>query len=424
MWPKATTPVELRACEMHRKTTGAAASMVASAPGTFLVAGDHVDHFGGVVAVGTLSFRAAAAYSPREDGTVRIELYTGDTESCVTDSISLKELAQRHNNQQPTIDDNGQTVLPELPTGGLAARWGGVLWTMINRQLLSRDTAGADLTIVADLPDSAAGGLYPAADVAVALALLGSGHELDAPLRARLAEVCAQAVDVFVPTPPIKAQHSAALRGMENTTTVVDYADHSVTNAPHFVGRDERGFILLAPRDRDIADSAVEGLRQRNRFLDAASHAFGAESLRLLPDATTRVIDWLSAVHKVYGAKGQPTVADASGWMHFYDAETTRAREVVRLLRSANKSEVWAQLAASQQDISDNLGLDNANALAQLALSRGALSARAAAAGESTAVVTVVSATRADNFAADLADDGLIVIPLLPGAPAQQESAN
>ena len=134
-------------------------------------------------------------------------------------------------------------------------------------------------------------------------------------------------------------------------------------------------------------------------------------------------MDWLNAVHKVHGSKGQPTIAEASGWLRFYEAETTRTRQVARALRSGAWSDLGTILALSQQDLRTYYGLDNSDALAELAIARRALSARAASAGTSNAVLTFVPSERAENFAADFAADGLIVVPVVHGTEAVVESA-
>lgn len=418
MWPAPTTTATTRAHDAHASHAGTPAQAVASAPGTWSIAGEHADHYGGIVVLGTSDLRAAAAVSPRTDGQIKVRFIenTLDGEKQTDDAISLDELADRAAAQQPQIDDNGRTVIPPAPQGSIAARFGGIIWTMINRQLLSRETAGADVTIVTDIPIEAGMGALSAADVAVALAMLPADSELDHPLRARLADVCSQAVDTFSAIPSLRARHTAALRTEEGFVSIIDYADSSVTKATVPVSGTQRVFILF-PANTEAPDQSAH-IRSRNQFVDAASHAFGAESLRLLPDAPERVIDWLNAVHKVHGPKGQPAVKDASGWLHFYDAETTRAHQVARALRSGAWNELGTILASSQQDLVTHYGLDNAEALSELASARGAFAARAASAGTSNAVLVFIPAARAENFAADFAADGLTVVPVVHGTEA------
>src|SRR5699024_8664061 len=100
--------------------------------------------------------------------------------------------------------------------------------------------------------------------------------------------------------------------------------------------------------------------------------------------------------------------------------------QVARALRSGAWNELGGILALSQQDLVTHYGLDNAEALSELALSelalaRRALSARAASAGTSNAVLTFVPRERAEHFAADFAADGLIVVPIDHGTEAAIE---
>lgn len=427
LWPVPTAPAAERAAQLHQELVGTAATHVASAPATWPLIGEHIDHYGGVTVMGLSKLRAAAAVSPRTDGVIAVTLVGFDaTGAEVKESgeVTLDQLGELAAAQQPTIDKAGRTVLAEPPTGGLAERVGGVIYSLINRQQLSRETAGADITIASDIPADSGLGAEAAADVAVALAMMGDSTDLgEAPLRARIAEICAQAVDTFAATPALRARHTAALRGSDTDVTVVDYADGSVTHAPHPLNKDEAAFIITVPGAEQSADAVAE-IRRRQRFIDAACHAFGAESLRLLPDAPQRVIEWLAAVHKVQGAEGQPTLAESSAWLNFYDEETTRAQDFTRALRSRRGADLYPLVTQSQSALNTMYALDSAEKIAELATLRGAHAARAVTAGTSQSVVAYVPARAAANFAADLADDGLIVVPLEQGAIAQSESVD
>ena len=421
MWPAPTSLASTRAEEAHTAHAGTTAQAVASAPGTWSIAGEHAGHYGGIVIMGISDLRAAAAVSSRSDGSIRVRLIenTPSGEKITDEAITLDELAKRYAQQQPGIDEQGRPTIPPLPQGTLAARIGGVIWMMINRQLISRETAGADVTIVCDIPLDSGLGALAAADVAVALAMMPENSELEPPMRARISDVCAQAVDTFSSLPSLPARHTAALRTEEGSVSIIDYADHSVTKAAAPISGAQRAFILY-PAETDVDEQNVE-IQQRRQFVNDASHAFGTESLRLLPDAPERVLDWLNAVHKVHGSKGQPAIAEASGWLRFYESETARTHQVARALRSGAWNDIGNILALSQQDLRTYYGLNNADALSELAIARRALSARAASAGSSNAVLTFVPSERAENFAADFSADGLIVVPVVHGTAAQVE---
>lgn len=418
MWPGAERAATERVIAAHEEAVGAPPAHVADAPATWSLIGEHVDHAGGVVLMALAAPRTAVAFSPRTDDLVRVTHHQTTPEGVVTttDETSTGVVAERAAAQQPGVDDRGRTLVPPVPEGGLAARLGGVVWTMVHRQLLSRDTAGVDVTVVADIPDGAGLGADAALEAAFALALQADADDLDdAPLRARLAEVCSQAAEMFSAVPPVRARHTAVLRGAGPTVSVLDYADGSVNQVPHLINGEVAAFAVLSPAPVSDGSAAI---RERRRFTDAACHAFGTESLRLLPDAPQRVVEWLEAVHTVHGTQNTPTLRDASAWLVFHQNETVRAQRLNRALRSRRPEAVWPLLTESQSALTGAYGLGGTQELAQLCHVRGALAARAAAAGVSGAVIAYVPSRHATNFGADLAADGLTVVPLRSGEVA------
>ncbi|MDR7329815.1 galactokinase family protein [Corynebacterium guangdongense] len=424
MWTVTDTPAHERARRLHEEITGTGAVAVADAPATYPLIGEHVDHAGGLVIVGVADLRAAVAYSPRPDSVIRVssQRYGADGApgEVETDTIDVAVVSERAAEQQSAIDQEGQPVTPDAPVGGAAARVGGLVWTLVHRQLLSRETQGMDVTIVSDIPAGLGLGADTAVDAALAVALQAASPELgDAPLRARLAEIASQAADTFSARPALRARHTAALRCPGDTVSIIDYADGSVTQAPHPVNREVRGFVVGLPveKQRDAAE-AYALIRRQRLFLEEACRAFGTETLRQLPDAATRVLDWLQAVHKVRGPEEAASTEQADAWLSFIDAETGRAQRAARALRSRRGEEIGQLLAQSQAELNARLGLPASDELAELARVRGALSARATSAGLGESVVALVPAARAANFAADLVAEGFIVVELAPGARA------
>ena len=418
MWPGADSPALDRVLTAHESSVGSPAPQAADAPATWPLIGEHVDHAGGLVLMSLAPQRTAVALSHREDDLIRVNHHRTSPEGTVTttDEISSGVIADRAAAQQTGIDEQGRAVTPPAPAGGLAARLGGIVWTMVNRQLLSRDTGGLDVTVVSDIPDDLGLGADAALEVAFVLALnSGSGTPDDAPLRARLAEVCSQATAMFSDVPPLRARHTAALRGTGGTIAAIDYADGSVNQIPHPATTRVRVLAVSAPGH---GPSEHGEIRTRRRFLDDACRAFGTDSLRLLPDATPRVLDWLRAVHRVHGTEGTPTVQEAAAWLSFTEQETVRAQRINRALRSRRADTIWPLLAESQDTLSGLYGLSTAEELARLCRVRGALAARAAAAGVSGTVIVFVDARRATTFVADLVADGLTVVPLADGEVA------
>lgn len=408
-WPTSDTPAADRAREQFTLDHGDVAEHVAVAPSTYPVIGEHVDHYGGTVIMGVGSAQVAVAVRRTDGDAVTVKIHRADG-SQVSDSISSGEIARRAAEQFPGIDEAGRPTTPPVPEGGPAAQLGGIVHTMVGRQLLPRDTAGVDVTVISEIPPGPALGEAEAIDAAFALALQADAEDLsDAPLRARLAELCAQSAEQFSARPLSRARFTTALRSAPDSLSVIDYADGSLTQAPHPAASPVRVFALLTP-----AGDGDDGERGRREFLDDACRAFGTESLRLLPDARVRVLDWLRAVHKVHPDVSAPETGEADTWLSYFDNETTRAQQVAVALRSRRVGDVWAFLADSQRETARVTGLDGS--LAQLALSRGAHSARSAGPGSA---LCFVPAPTADNFAADLAADGLTVLELPRGEAAQ-----
>ncbi|GAB2504774.1 Galactokinase [Corynebacterium atrinae] len=408
IWPSAPSPILDRARQLHREETGVESTQVADCPGTWLVMGEHVDYAGGITLVAQVSQRVAVAFSPRRDDLIKVTTQSTTLEGTgtTTEEISLGAIEERATNQR----------LVDHQCGLVAERLGGIVWTMIHRQLLSRDTSGMDVTVVNDIPADAGLGAIASTEAAFALALLGSAEDCDeAPLRARLAEVCAQAAEAFSPAPALRSRYTAALRGTAGQVAVINYADGSVTQAPHPASAGMRVFAVIGPEADVDQTSAIQG---RRRFLDAACRAFGTESLRLLPDAPTRVLDWLRAVHKVHGAEGQPTLDQAASWLTFDQEETGRAEQLSRSLRSRRVEDLWSLMAESQAGL-ESYGLNAQPDLVKLILVRGAAGARAAVAGMSAAVIAGVDKRHAGNFSADLSADGFTLVDLGIGSPAQ-----
>lgn len=121
-------------------------------------------------------------------------------------------------------------------------------------------------------------------------------------------------------------------------------------------------------------------------------------------------------MHEVLSRPDLPEIATAREWLGFWEDETQRAKYTVSALRSRRKSDISRLLGESQEDLADRYHLLSTDvALSELCLARGALSARSASAGLSSAVIVLIDAHKAANFAADLSDDGLLVVPLEHG---------
>lgn len=316
-----TTALTAATTRWHTELYGVAPTFLAHAPATWSVIGEHVDHAGGVVIMSLAGQRAAVSVSPRQDHKFVVHFRRdsladarGNAQPAIAEqSTTAEEIATLFSQQQPDVDDSGKPTTPPLPRGGLAHRLGGIVWMMMQRQLLSRDTNGMNITVVSAITPESGLGEYAAIDSALALALQSDAPDVDeAPLRARLAEVCAQAGELFSSTVTLRARYSAALRGAgagsnsgpgSNSgagagaqVSVLDYADGSLTKAVHPVTRELAAFAVTVPRginnnvnnnddsspgntnagsDSETAPATGQSdeIRTRNRFVDSARQA-------------------------------------------------------------------------------------------------------------------------------------------------------
>ena len=425
VWTSPDTPASDRIVEAHRSRTGSAPAHTADAPGTFIVVGENSDHFGGITIVGLTGLRAAVAVSPREDTTFAVHAeFAGVAVDQTTDCARIAQLAERDVPTDPAAEaasanasDTG-TESPDQTERTLAERCGGLVHTLIGRQMLSRDTAGMDITVISDIPLGAGLGALHAADAALVLALLGDDEEIDAaPLRTRLADIASQSARVFSDLPVLRARHSAALRGKEGTVSVIDYSDGSLTQAPHPAKAGVR-IISVAPSHGEPFLDRSRSVQVGREFIDEACANFGVASLRQLPNAADRVVEWVDARHHVHGMDSAPSLETAHAWVDFGEAETELSANAAKALRSMRADEFFAFIGAPE----NTPGLPVPDQLVQLLKLRGARAARPAAAGMSQAVLAYIPGAKGDNTIADLAADGLAVVEITPGTPARVTS--
>lgn len=402
--PAAAASTASRAAALHREVTSAAPERVASAPATWVLIGENVDHFGGVTAVGLSHQRASAAVSLRGDDRLRLTVRAPGGDQLCEESALQSALASR--------DDASPTA--PLATRALF-RTAGLVHSLVSRQVLSRDTAGLDITIVSDIPAGAGLGALYAGDAALALALAslaGTGELDEAPTRARLAEICSASAASHSALSILRARHTAALRGAGETVSVIDYSDGGVTQAPHPGRLGVRIFSVTPSLGAPYGDQA-ERITARRAFIDAASANFGVSSLRQLPGATERVVDWVAARREISGPDSAPAPETALEWMRYCESETLRSMAVAKALRSRRGDDLFT-LLNSTSEAHDIVTPDD---LVALALQRGATAARPAAAGMSQAVIAFVPLQDADRFAGHMGADHE-VLEIRPGGVA------
>ncbi|MBN9643025.1 hypothetical protein JZY06_00035, partial [Corynebacterium sp. CCM 8862] len=351
------------AAAAHRKFFSSAPTGCAGAPATLAVIGDHTDDMGGVVVAMPADRQVAVAVSPADGDTVTVAWHRPGAGSPVVTRTSfsrLDELGEHIHNPTERAGgiaayrspDTGEDTRPTASPEGTAAELiGGVIWSMIGRQMITRDVAGMNVTVSTTVPENMGLGEIEAAATAAALAI-GSAYRVndDIPHRARLADLLTQTCRVFHNHPTARWRLTTALRGSDSGALVINYADNSASPLMQPGAGDILTFAVL-PHHPAGAGGSSGDVAFRRDFFSAATKAFGVQSLRCLPDATQRVIDWLGAVHHVRGDKDAPSIAAAEDWIAFCQADTDRALQYAALCRSRGARSALELVNDSDRDI-------------------------------------------------------------------------
>lgn len=324
----------------------------AVAPATVGLIGELTDFYGGAAIYGLTQYQVAVAIRPRQDDEVRVE-YQLLNQKSETSSASAPEVSSYANACLA-----GET--PDIHDESLAFRAAGLIWTMIHRQVLSRDTAGMDIHIISNIPAHILGSVE-STDSALALALAGNVAEIDeAPMRAKLVELAAQSAHMFSNYPARTARYAAALRGPEDSLCTIDFADDSVSPT------NGMGLSCWIAINEDLStEDSSEEIRRRKLLTDACA-AFGVPSLQALPDAQTRVVEWLRAVNKVRPETPTPSIEEVHAWLDYYHAESSRARTAQRVLASRRTDAFLELISSSHLATSEFLHVEPADSPSEL----------------------------------------------------------
>ncbi len=225
-----------------------------------------------------------------------------------------------------------------IPTAVAAA----VVALQHNMHLLPRAHNGLKVTIASTIPDNRGLGEIPAIQSALALALNARfGDRDDVPTRARIAsalhETTAPLKDYAWPLHP----YTASLRSQPESLLCINHADEAVTQAVR-----PQSLALTVAYSPDI--TAGSPTVRRFEFFSEACAAFGVPTLASLPDAQTRVVEWVQARHEVHPDSEAPTVARAKQWLDHADASSDRARAVIGHIRH---SDITAAIAGVRRDV-------------------------------------------------------------------------
>lgn len=426
-----------KALTRHEELWHTRAQAVGHAPATYSLIGEHTDRFGGVVLMGLSHQRAAVAVSARDDQLIAVDATTpaGRLSGQVSWS-ALTEVARASESPHPgapfgaDAEQPGPRVRagdsPADPGAELALEVSAVLWSMIHRQLASRELTGLSVTIASEVPEGVGLGSGAAVTTALAvgLAQLDPTFVDDPPTRTKIAEALSASSQLSGQHATLRARYFAALRGQAGKLAVIDYADNSVAMIEVPSSANYQTVLAYPTRTYDAA-AALHVLHRQDDLIARAEQSFSVPSLRQLPDAAVRVAQLVAAVHEVLGEDQAPGLKDTRAWLGFWDRETRRAQQAARALRTQNWAEFLDVLNESQADITASYGLPGAGrdapaaGLAKQLAATGVRSVRCAAAGLTQAVLAVVSSPilPAVGAAAGEHEQDYCTVALSPGYP-------
>ncbi|MCZ9308242.1 hypothetical protein ACUY3K_05985 [Corynebacterium uberis] len=359
----ASSPAHDRVRTRHQQLTGLSPTHVAVGPAPTTLAGHCTDVYGGMTITALTEPGVAVAASARTDGVISVREFQSDGTEVTHGTTELSHLDSIHapvgSAGAPFESAHRRSPHPldSLPHhAARATHLGGLIWSMIHRQMLSRDTQGMDITVEMDVLPTSGAGYVEAIDAALSVALhcdaAGDGLS-DAPIRARLADICWQSARHFGTSPVSRSRIVAALRGSAEGLTVIDFADGAVTSAPTLIGGPLE-LLELASTPTAAAGACADTvstalLRAQHEFAEQAAQAFGVETVRLLPDAHHRVVDWLEAVCESRGPDGIPSPSHAHAWMSYWEAQTRLSAQAASALRSLDHTRALPMITSASR---------------------------------------------------------------------------
>ncbi len=413
------------ASELHRSRIGVPLA-AASAPGSWNLIGEATGNLGGVTITGNTDYRAEVAYSPRSDSTIAVNW----CERFPTPSLSYSEISTEDVAQAAAVSDGTETPAqyPDTTSMTPAHRLGAVAWNLVYSQSVRGMAHGIDITVVNSIPSGVGLGEMTAVESAFALALSADVPEVDTPPeRLRLSDACSKASTLFLERPPVSSRYATNLRAVNPNPSLFDGRENAIFEVPRVSGSDYRLCVIAKPGSRGSQQCQDRQGDILNLAAKAAA-AFQVATLRDLPNATERIVQWLDAHHSLGLDNHFPSGDTARKWLDFYFSELERTTTLGSTIRAHHMKETATILNQSQRDLlSIFTPGDDVAALTELVLDRGALSARCASEDLRASVIALVPAHSWDSLRADILDDGLTIVEIRPGEgahfiPTQQES--
>jgi galactokinase len=344
---------------------GGAPDGVWSAPGRVNLIGEHVDYVGGVCLPFALPQRTWAAVRPRNDGVLRLASAEIDVP------------------WQGPIDKIG----PGNPEGW-AAYPAGVVWAMVQDDLLPAEFGGADVAVRSDVPLGAGLSSSAALECAVAIALAelngGGPGRLSPSARTRLAKSCVRAENEIALAMTGGMDQVIALHAEAGHCLRLDCETYDFEQLPLRLERHGLGLLVI---NTNAPHRLVDGDYGRRRAsVERAAALLGLRSLRQAAsfEVVAPALAKLAPQDPVLPRRARHVITEIS-----------RAKEAARLLVEDRGAELGGLLNASHASLRDDYEIScvELDVAVQAARGAGALGARMVGGGFGGSAIALVLRT-------------------------------
>lgn len=325
--------------DAHTRAWGVDPTWIVSAPGTLAWLGEYAAPIGGTTIAQTI-------------------------EPSVQVAISLTTTTPQGNHDQLNTSQNGMSFgihsAGPYPIADADDVVRTVLDTVAHQQSGLRRSTLLYVTIMSSIPPREGFGEHAAVTAAITMALATalSGKD-DPPCPPTLATLTAKALRQSAHAPTCWWRPSVIFRSQPGTLTHLTQFDDAVTALPFSDEREPLHPVMLSatPTDEDLDHiQAWTSKAQRNdAFLWRACSTFGVETLRDLPSAPQRVLEWLDISRRDTTADEQqpdyPSVLETRQWLQLCGRDSSRARHAAMDVKSRRTTRVASTLTTSGHEL-------------------------------------------------------------------------
>lgn len=325
--------------DAHTRAWGVDPTWIVSAPGTLAWLGEYVAPIGGTTIAQTI-------------------------EPSVQVAISLTTTPPQGNHDQLNPSETGMSFgvhsAGPYPIADADDVVRTVLDTVAHQQSGLRRSILLYVTIMSSIPPGEGFSEHAAATAAITMALATalSGKD-DPPCPPALATLTAKALRQSAYSPTSWWRPSVIFRSQPGTLTHLTQFDDAVTALPFTDERKPLHPVILSATptddDRNQAQAWASKAQRNDAFLWSACSTFGVETLRDLPSAPQRVLEWLDISRRNTTADEQPadypSVLEARRWLQLCGRDSSRARHAAMDVKSRRTTRVASMLATSAREL-------------------------------------------------------------------------